>query len=114
MLKEPSVSIGADDCVRSMQSPDESGSSGETEGAGIQVAGCPASRAMRTAISPTEMVPERLQRFYPGPAGECEHCKSEALPVERLQWLVLAEGRDLVRRGERELVPGHGALPLFD
>jgi transposase len=62
----------------------------------------------------TEMVPERLEHSYPGPAGECEHGKSEALPVERLQWLVLAEVRDLVRRGERELVPGYGALPLFD
>ena len=60
------------------------------------------------------MVPERLQHPYPGPARQCEHGKSEALPVERLQWLVLAEGRDLVRRGEGELVPGHGALPLFD
>jgi hypothetical protein len=55
-----------------------------------------------------------LQRFDPRPAGECEHRKSEALTVECLQWLVLTEGRDLARRGERELVAGHGALPLFD
>jgi hypothetical protein len=71
-------------------------------------------RRARCLPRSTEMVPERLQHSYPGPAGECEHGKSEALPVERLQWLVQAERRDLVRRGERELVPGYGALPLFD
>jgi hypothetical protein len=55
-----------------------------------------------------------LQRFDARPAGEREHRKSEALAVERLQWLVLTEGRDLVRRAERELVADHGALALFD
>jgi hypothetical protein len=55
-----------------------------------------------------------LQRLDARPAGECEYRKSEAPAVKHLEWLVVTEGRDLVRRGERGLISRRGALPLFD
>jgi hypothetical protein len=97
-----------------MQSSDESGSSSESEGAATQIAGCPAAPVMRRqgdSRDSTEMASSHLQRFDARPAGESEHCKSEAPAVKDLEWLVLTEGRDLVWRSERELVSRYGALP---
>jgi hypothetical protein len=57
---------------------------------------------------------EPSQRFDARPAGEGEHCESEAPAIKHLEWFILPEGRDLVRRGERELVSRYGASPSFD
>jgi hypothetical protein len=67
-------------------------------------------RCVLKAILATEMASSHLQRFDARPARECEHCKSEAPAVKHLEWLVLTEGRDLVRHSERELVSRYGAL----